>query len=197
MNPFHNYVHTLTSVQLPLAQAEAEFDHIIEPLAFYQNVSPSKELRDASNNAESAVREYGVDASMRIDVFRAKQAAAKNIKDSGRKLTPEEQRLVDKMIQDGTRAGLALPEKERTELMALKKELSNSCLEFSVSIAVSLQILYIAQTCISEKLQRGKRKVHHCYISKVLTGCLGYNFVHFGRTRGRATGRDWRLHQAY
>ncbi|KAJ3555465.1 hypothetical protein NM688_g2565 [Phlebia brevispora] len=132
---------TFDTVFLRLAQAEAEFDHTIEPLAFYQNVSPSKELRDASNNAESAVREYGVDASMRLDIFRAKQAAAKNIKDSGRKLTPEEQRLVDKMIQDGTRAGLALPDKERAELMALKKELSNLCLEFNATITFTAEEL--------------------------------------------------------
>ncbi|KAF7792616.1 hypothetical protein EIP86_003713 [Pleurotus ostreatoroseus] len=130
-----------TFENLRLAQAEAEFDHIIEPLAFYQNVSPSQELRDASNAAESAVREYGVESSMRLDVFQAKQAALKNIKESGRKLTSEEQRLVDKMIQDGTRAGLALPEKERTELMALKKELSNSCLEFSATVSFTLEEL--------------------------------------------------------
>ena len=105
----------------------------MEPLAFYQNVSPSKELRDASNEAEAQVREYGVEVSMRVDLFKAKQAAQKNIEKSGKKLGPEEQRLVEKMIQDGTRAGLALPEKEREELMKLKKELSNVCLEFSVS----------------------------------------------------------------
>lgn len=72
---------------------------------------------------------------MRLDVFRAKQAAEKNIKASGQKLTSEEQRLVDKMILDGTRAGLALPDKAREELTTLKKELSSTCLEFSVSHA--------------------------------------------------------------
>lgn len=36
-------------------------------------------------------------------------------------------------ILDGTRAGLALPETQRNELMSLKKELSQACLEFSVS----------------------------------------------------------------
>lgn len=69
---------------------------------------------------------------MRLDVFRAKQAAEKNIKDSGKKLTPEEQRLVEKSIQDGTRAGLALPDEKREQLMKLQKELSSTCLEFSV-----------------------------------------------------------------
>lgn len=109
----------------------------MEPLCFYQNVSPSKELRDASNEAEALSRDYGVELSMRLDLFKAKQAAQKNIEQSGKKLSPEEQRLVEKMIQDGTRAGLALPDKEREELTKLKKEMSSACLEFSVSFLLS------------------------------------------------------------
>lgn len=120
--------------QVALAEAEAALDEVVEPLSFYQNVSTSKELRDASNEAEVLVRDYGVDASMRLDVFQAKVAAEKNIKASGKKLDAEEQRLVDKMLLDGKRAGLALPEAQRTELMKLKKELSQTSLEFSVSI---------------------------------------------------------------
>jgi hypothetical protein len=90
---------------------------------------------------------------MRLDVYKAKVAAQKNLNDSGEwdKLSPEQQRLVDKMVSpgrrwtrcaeafymiyqilDGTRAGLALLETQRNELMSLKKELSHVCLEFSV-----------------------------------------------------------------
>ncbi|CAA7261352.1 unnamed protein product [Cyclocybe aegerita] len=121
------------SVFVVLANADTHFDSVTEPLAFYQNVSPDKALRDASNDAESLVRDFGVESSMRLDVFTAKVAAEKNIKESGQwdKLSPEQQRLVEKMILDGTRAGLALPEDKRNELMALKKELSQVCLEFS------------------------------------------------------------------
>ena len=36
------------------------------------------------------VRDHGVEYSMRLDVFKAKQAAEKNIKETNRKLTPEE-----------------------------------------------------------------------------------------------------------
>ena len=93
---------------------------------------------------------------MRLDIFQAKKAAEKNIKASGRKLTPEEARLVEKMIQDGTRAGLALPEKERTELMALKKELSNVCLEFSVRVAFRSSMKSALTRAVLEKLQRGE-----------------------------------------
>ncbi|PPQ89666.1 hypothetical protein CVT25_013853 [Psilocybe cyanescens] len=117
---------------IALAEADEVFDSVVEPLAFYQNVSGSKELRDASNEAESIVRDFGVESSMRIDVFNAKVAAEKNIKESGQweKLSSEEQRLVEKMVLDGTRAGLALPKEKREELTNLKKELSQVCLEF-------------------------------------------------------------------
>ena len=111
---------------------------VTEPVTFYQNVSPSKELRDASNEAEQLALDFGVESSMRIDVYNAKVSAQKNIEASGKKLNAEEQRLVEKMIQDGTRAGLALPEADRERLTGWKKELSQVCLEFSVSIFQSI-----------------------------------------------------------
>jgi Zn-dependent oligopeptidase len=107
---------------------------ITEPLSFYQNVSPLKELRDAANAAEQLVLNFGVESSMRVDVYHAKVAAQRNIEASGKRLNPEEQRLVEKMIQDGTRAGLGLPEADRERLTVWKKELSQVCLEFSVSV---------------------------------------------------------------
>lgn len=87
-------------LQLALANADAVFDAGTEPLAFYQNVSPDKALRDASNDAESLVRQFGVESSMRIDVYQAKVNAQKNLKETGEwhKLNAEEQRLVDKMV---------------------------------------------------------------------------------------------------
>ncbi|KAF8970809.1 metallopeptidase MepB [Flammula alnicola] len=116
---------------LALAQAKTAFYAQAEPLGFYRNVSASKELCDASTESESLVREFGVESSMRVDVFKSKAAAEKNIKESGQweKLSSEEQRLVEKMILDGTRAGLALPAEKQEELKILKKELSQVCLE--------------------------------------------------------------------
>jgi len=40
---------------------------------------------------------------MRLDVYQAKVAARKNLKDSGEwdKLSPEQQRLIDKMVSSG------------------------------------------------------------------------------------------------
>ncbi|KAH9002641.1 Metalloprotease [Lactarius hatsudake] len=119
------------TVFLALARSDSEFSNVTEPLSFYQHVSTSKELRDASNEAEVLVRDFGVDSSMRIDVYNAKIAAQKNIESSGKKLNQEEQRLVEKMVQDGTRAGLSLPEADRERLTEWNKELSQVCLEFS------------------------------------------------------------------
>lgn len=126
-------VHISSSDQLAISNAGAEMDTLSEPLVFYQNVATSKELRDAANAAEVQLRDYGISISMRLDVYQAKLNAEKNIKASGRKLGPEEQRLVDKSILDGKRAGLNLPEKERKELEKLQKELSQTCVEFNVS----------------------------------------------------------------
>lgn len=69
---------------------------------------------------------------MRLDVYQAKINAEKNIKASGRKLNPEEERLVEKLLLDGKRAGLDLPDEERKQLEKLKKELSQVCIEFKV-----------------------------------------------------------------
>jgi Zn-dependent oligopeptidase len=124
----------LNASQLALAQAEAAFAAVSEPLSFYQNVSPDKALRDASNEADVQVSAYGVESSMRKDVYDAKVAAKANMDASGEyaRLDGEQRRLVDKMLMDGRRAGLALPEEERAELAALRKDLSAACLEFSV-----------------------------------------------------------------
>lgn len=129
-------VHSSPSDQLQISRADAEMETLTEPLIFYQNVSTSKELRDAANAAESLLREYGIEMSMRLDVYQAKVNAEKNIKASGRKLNPEEERLVEKLLLDGKRAGLNLPETERKELEKLQKELSQICVEFSVSFVL-------------------------------------------------------------
>ncbi|KAH7927637.1 zincin [Leucogyrophana mollusca] len=120
-------------VQHTLATADAIVDIKAEPLAFYQYVATDKGLRDASTEAEALQRDYGVEQGMRIDVFQAKVAAEKNLRASGEwdKLNKEQKRLAEKMVLDGKRSGLALPEKEREQLMQLKKDLSQVCLDFT------------------------------------------------------------------
>jgi Zn-dependent oligopeptidase len=96
---------------------------------------------------------------MRIDVYNAKVAAQRNIEASGKKLNPEEQRLVEKMVQEGTRAGLGLPEADRERLTGWKKELSQVSLEFSVSASNLSVHEHRSHYLSTEKLQRGKGKL--------------------------------------
>ncbi|KAL5492873.1 PRD1 [Sanghuangporus weigelae] len=120
---------TFDSVFGELAKTEADLQDL-EPLLFYQNVSTSKELRDASSQAEVVVRNFLVESEMRVDVFKAKKNADANIRSQGVKLSPEEERLIEKMLLDGKRAGLDLPEDKRDLLTKKKKELSQLCVEF-------------------------------------------------------------------
>jgi Zn-dependent oligopeptidase len=80
--------------------AGVEFGSVTKPLAFYSQVSPQKDIREAANKSDSLRRDFLVEMSMRLDVFNAKVAAEKNIKASGQweKLSDEAQRLVEKMV---------------------------------------------------------------------------------------------------
>ncbi|EIW59235.1 Metalloprotease [Trametes versicolor FP-101664 SS1] len=118
------------TVFLALAHAEAERIATVQPLTFLHDVSPSQAVRDASDAADSLLRDFTVDSTMRIDVFRAKQDAKRNIEASGVALDPEERRLVERMVLDGTRAGLALPEADRERLIKLKKEIEQASMAF-------------------------------------------------------------------
>ncbi|KAG9310224.1 hypothetical protein JVU11DRAFT_9870 [Chiua virens] len=120
---------------LALANAEAEFDIALEPLGFYQNVSTNKALRDASTKSEERTRKFSNQESMREDLYKAKVTAEANLRKTGAwdKLSAEQKRLVEKMVLDGKRAGLALEKKEDKEkLKQLKDELSDACLKFTV-----------------------------------------------------------------
>jgi Zn-dependent oligopeptidase len=86
--------------QSTLVAGDDRIARIAEPLIFYNNVAPTKEIRDASNDAEALLLDFGVECSMRLDVFKAKMAAKENAIASGQweKLSPEQQRLADKMV---------------------------------------------------------------------------------------------------
>ncbi|KDR83280.1 hypothetical protein GALMADRAFT_239146 [Galerina marginata CBS 339.88] len=126
----------LGAVCVALEHGRTDLNVITELLGVYQNLSPSHELRDAATAGDSLVRDFKVESAMRLDVFKSKVAANKNIKESGQwdNLLPEEQRLVEKMMLEGMRDGLALPAEKQEELTTLKKELSQLCLEFEKNV---------------------------------------------------------------
>ncbi|KAN0094547.1 hypothetical protein V8E55_002834 [Tylopilus felleus] len=117
-----------------LALAEAELMIVSEPLAFYQNVSTDKKLREASTSAEQRIRKFANEQSMREDLYRVKATAEANLRKTGAwdKLNAEQKRLVEKMLLEGQRDGLALEKKEDKErLKNLKDQLSDAVLKFT------------------------------------------------------------------
>jgi Zn-dependent oligopeptidase len=99
-----------------LTRANTAFVVATSPLIFYTHVTPDDAVRAASIAAEETLDRYSVDVEMRVDVYQSLLNAQKNIEKDGINLTPEQQRLVEKMILDGKRAGLGLPDKEREKL---------------------------------------------------------------------------------
>ena len=72
---------------------------------------------------------------MREDLYKAKATAEANLRKTGAwgKLGAEQKRLVEKMLLDDKRAGLALESKEDKErLKILKDQLSDARLAFTV-----------------------------------------------------------------
>ncbi|PVG02273.1 zincin [Serendipita vermifera] len=119
------------SVFNAIAEGYNKFQETTSPLIFYTHVTPKDDLRNASIAAEEELDKYAVEVEMRADVYQAILHAEKNIKDSNQQLTPEEKRLVEKMVLEGKRAGLALPEEKREQLKTLKKDLAKKCQDFS------------------------------------------------------------------
>lgn len=102
---------------------------------------------------------------MRIDVFRAKQDAKRNIEASGVALDPEERRLVERMVLDGTRAGLALPEADRERLIKLKKEIEQASMAFRVSGHTTVQYRSVSLTSrVARKTRMKKTYVLHAAV---------------------------------
>lgn len=98
---------------------------------FPKDVSTSRALRDASAEAQQKLSAYEVEASMRLDVYTAVKAFQKKMRagDGGR-LSPEQVRLVDRVVRDFERRGLALPAEAREELTKLKQEISKLQIEY-------------------------------------------------------------------
>lgn len=144
--------------QSALAIAEAEFKCISESLAFYKDVSPDKELRDTSIAVDERSRKFANEESMREDLYKSMATAEANLHKMGgwEELTDEQKRLVEKMLLDGKRAGLALEKREdRERLKVLKDQLSDACSKFRVGDCALLRV-GDANVYITEKLQRGK-----------------------------------------
>ena len=122
---------TFENVILPMTRDQDNMALEAHILGFYQSVSSDQEVRDASTEAEKLMDDFGIEQSMREDVFKLVDAVLKR----GDKMDPESQRLLEKEHKDYVRNGLNLPAgPKRDRFKEIKKRLSQLAIEFSKNL---------------------------------------------------------------
>ncbi|KAJ8401859.1 hypothetical protein AAFF_G00374400 [Aldrovandia affinis] len=114
-----------------LADAKLEYTVSRHVLDFPQYVSPCKELRSASTEADKKLSEFDVEMSMRDDVFqRVITLQEKQLKD----LKPEAKRFMERHIKLGRRNGLHLSKEIQEEITSTRKLISELSIDFNTNL---------------------------------------------------------------
>lgn len=96
--------------------------------------SPSKEVRDACNQAKEALSELSIETQMRTDVFKKIQAYYQTVFKSEPWLSDEEKLFVENSMEDYRRNGLHLDEKSREEVKRIQKAIDKNCIQFNKNL---------------------------------------------------------------
>lgn len=130
---------TIDSVLKPYAEFENTYSGISNEITFYQHVSPNKELRDASTDAEQKIRDFGIESGLREDVYKVFNKLYESVKDQD--IDFETKRYIKKINDSYRRNGLGLPIEERNKVKEIQKKLSNLSLEFSKNLGENSEFL--------------------------------------------------------
>ncbi|KAF2805631.1 zincin [Mytilinidion resinicola] len=122
---------TFAKVTLPMARDDNKMAIESHIIGFYQAVSTDQKLRDASTEAERLLDDFGIESSMREDVYKLVDAAFK----AGESLDPESKRLLEKDHKSYIRNGLGVPAgPKRDRFKEIKKRLSEISIGFQKNL---------------------------------------------------------------
>ncbi|KAF2475700.1 zincin [Lindgomyces ingoldianus] len=122
---------TFEKVLLPVALDDNKMAIESHIIGFYQAVSTDKALRDASTDAEKLLDDFGIESSMREDVFNLVDAVLKKKEP----LDPESQRMLEKDHKSYIRNGLGVPAgPQRDRFKEIKKRLSELSIAFQKNL---------------------------------------------------------------
>ncbi len=99
-------------------------------LNFIKETSPTAVLREAATEAIKTIQEWGVGTEYREDVYLTLKAYA----DTKPQLFGEDGKLLEEIMRDYRRAGLALPKAERDEIEKLRKHLTGLTTDFDSNV---------------------------------------------------------------
>ena len=125
---------TFATTFAKLIDLERELDPIENAITFPMHVSPDEKVRSAAKTIEKELTAFGVESSMRRDVYVVYKAASEKHKNDN-SLSEEEKRFMEKVVLAYERNGMNLGVEEMKEMEALKKELADLATTFSTSIA--------------------------------------------------------------